>query len=195
MTPTAACNVAARRYRSTTKTRDGLDGAVTSSDNRADLSHAEAARLVLSDHAAQVADAAAWLVTTRTDADTAADGRVSQARQVIQYAQRLLTSAVVYERERGTPWSDIARYLDTAADLAQAEFEPYLSTWSAVFEDSDDADDAATRRVSHPLRAVKEPEWIGNLLDVWARHHLDNRDPHQVTENLGKHNRRSSDAD
>jgi hypothetical protein len=168
---------------------------MASPDSWADISRATAARLVLSDHAARVADAAAWLVTTRTDDDTAAGGRVSQALQVLEYGQRLLATAVIYERERGTTWSEIARYLGTTVETAQTEFEPHLTRWSAVFEDSDEAAAAATQRVSHSFRAVKDPRWIGDNLDFWAQRHLDDRDRHQVTDSLREHQLRISETE
>ncbi|GAA3273819.1 hypothetical protein GCM10010493_60010 [Streptomyces lavendulae subsp. grasserius] len=55
---------------------------------------------MLCDHAVDVADAAAGLVATENDVDTGPGGRLSQASQLIELAERALASAVVFERAR-----------------------------------------------------------------------------------------------
>ncbi|GLV88451.1 hypothetical protein Slala03_81400 [Streptomyces lavendulae subsp. lavendulae] len=69
-------------------------------DDRARFTRQALARLVLCDHAVDVADAAAGLVATENDVDTGPGGRLSQASQLIELAERALASAVVFERER-----------------------------------------------------------------------------------------------
>ncbi|MEU0819234.1 hypothetical protein [Streptomyces mirabilis] len=79
--------------------------------DRARFTRQALARLVLCDHAVDVADGAAGLVATENDPDTGPGGRVSQAFQLVELAERALVSAVIYERERGSSWAEIARYL------------------------------------------------------------------------------------
>jgi hypothetical protein len=46
---------------------------------------------------------------------------------VLTLAERLLTSAVLYERERGSSWEGIARYLGVPAEAAQERFMPFFA--------------------------------------------------------------------
>ncbi|WP_283460923.1 transposase [Streptomyces sp. G-G2] len=63
--------------------------------DRARFTRQALARLVLCDHAADVADGGAGLVATGNDPDTGPGGRVSQAFQLIELAERALVSAVI----------------------------------------------------------------------------------------------------
>ncbi|MGA5425189.1 DUF6283 family protein [Streptomyces lavendulocolor] len=54
-----------------------------------------------------IADGAPGLVATRNDPDTGPGGRVSQAFQLLELAERALVSAVIYERKRGSSWTEI----------------------------------------------------------------------------------------
>ncbi|GAA1113001.1 hypothetical protein [Kitasatospora arboriphila] len=86
--------------------------------DRAAYTREALARLVLADNVTEVADSAAGLVATGNDADTGFGGRASQARQLIELAERTLSSAVIYELERGSSWEQIAAYLEIGPDEA-----------------------------------------------------------------------------
>lgn len=103
--------------------------------DRAAYSREGLARLVLADHATEVADSAAGLVGTRNDVDTGLAGRVSQARQLIELAERTLNSAVVYEVERGSSWAQIAAYLGVSAEEARERYTPAVHAWNSAFEE------------------------------------------------------------
>lgn len=59
---------------------------------------------------------------------------MSQALQLVELAERALVSAVIYERERGTSWADIARYLGIDPSGAEARFAAALTLWDTAFE-------------------------------------------------------------
>jgi len=128
-------------------------------EERATYPRAALARLVLSADAAEVTDAARALVGTRHDAYTGPGGRASEAGRVVDLAGRLLTSAVVYERERGAAWADIGGYLGLAAEEAERRYAPAVADWHAAL--------AAGRRPELPQAAYDPVRTIARL-DRWA---------------------------
>ncbi|MFF6876730.1 hypothetical protein ACFY9S_15605 [Streptomyces sp. NPDC012474] len=143
------------------------------------------ARLVLCDHAVDVADSASGLVATRHDPDTGPGGRVSQALQLIELAERALVSAVVYERERGTSWADIARYLGIDPSEAEARFVADLTLWDTAFEVPYRLDDTGRKRVPQLPTAAYDPAWACTQLDRWAYlQRLGTDDDHAVSSGL-----------
>ncbi|GAA5006665.1 hypothetical protein [Streptomyces siamensis] len=137
--------------------------------DRARFSRQALARLVLCDHAVDVADSARGLVATRHDPDTGPGGRVSQALQLIELAERALVSAVIYERERGASWADIARYLGIDPSEAEARFTANLALWDTAFEVPYQLDDTGRKRVPQLPTAAYDPAWACTQLDRWAR--------------------------
>ncbi|GAA3516567.1 hypothetical protein FHR32_000302 [Streptosporangium album] len=79
------------------------------------------ARLGVSEHARDLADAARGLVPTTCDAH-AGDGEfVKDAAHLVEVARLLLESAVVYERIKGTSWEQIGTALDRVSRQAAHE--------------------------------------------------------------------------
>ncbi|WP_037622336.1 hypothetical protein [Streptomyces aureus] len=136
--------------------------------DRARFSRQALARLVLCDHAVDVADSARGLVATRHDPDTGPGGRVSQARWLIDLAERALVSAVVYERERGASWADIAGYLGIEPSEAEARFTADLVRWDEAFEVPYRLDETGRKRIPQLPTAAYDPAWACTHLDRWA---------------------------
>ncbi|MFD5745904.1 hypothetical protein [Streptomyces sp. NPDC127033] len=137
-------------------------------NDRAAYSRHGLARLVLSDHARDVADGAAGLVGTRHDADTGLAGRVSQAQQLIELAEQTLVSAVIYEVERGSSWAQVAAYLGISADEARERYTPALHKWNTAFEEPYKLDETGRKRIPQLPTAAYDPAWACTQLDRWA---------------------------
>ncbi|MFI7180501.1 hypothetical protein [Streptomyces spororaveus] len=140
--------------------------------DRARFTRQALARLVLSDHAVDVADGAAGLVATENDPDTGPGGRASQAFQLIELAERALVSAVVYERERGSSWTEIAQYLGIGPAEAEERFGASLDNWNTAFEVPCRLDDTGRKRIPQLPTAAYDPAWACNQLDTWAGNRL-----------------------
>lgn len=153
--------------------------------DRSSYSREALARLVLCDEAAGIARAGTALVSTRNDADNGFGGRVSEAAVLVGLAQKLLVSAVIYERERGAAWGEIGGHLDMDPADAEARFGPDIERWHAAFDQPYRLDETGQKRIPQLPTAAYDPRAIGRQLDVWASIHvLGHRDPHEVTECL-----------
>jgi hypothetical protein len=126
------------------------------------------ARLVLSDHAAGVSDAADSLVITRYDVYAGPGGRVSEAQTLTRLAARVLADAVVYEREHGSSWEDIGRYLGVSATTAEERFTPDLDHWASALETPYRLDESGRRRVLQLPSAAHDPDDACRRLDLRA---------------------------
>ncbi|MFF1368888.1 hypothetical protein ACWCYZ_30640 [Streptomyces virginiae] len=140
--------------------------------DRARFTRQALARLVLCDHAADAADGAAGLVATGNDPDTGPGGRVSQAFQLVELAERALVSAVVYERERGSSWTEIGQYLGIGPAEAEQRFGTNLDDWNTAFEVPYRLDDTGRKRIPQLPTAAYDPAWACDRLDTWARNRL-----------------------
>ncbi|MFC8364881.1 hypothetical protein ACFUIY_34030 [Streptomyces griseorubiginosus] len=140
--------------------------------DRARFTRQALARLVLCDHAAAIADGAAGLVATENDPDTGPGGRVSQAFQLIELAERALVSAVIYERERGSSWTEIAQYLGIGPADAEEHFASNLDGWNTAFEVPYRLDDTGRKRIPQLPTAAYDPAWACDRLDTWAGNRL-----------------------
>ncbi|MDA5284290.1 hypothetical protein [Streptomyces sp. Isolate_45] len=140
--------------------------------DRARFTRQALARLVLCDHAVDIADGAAGLVATENDPDTGPGGRVSQAFQLIELAERALTSAVIYERERGSSWAEIAPYLGIGPAEAEDRFGVNLDNWNTAFEVPYRLDDSGRKRIPQLPTAAYDPAWACDQLDTWAGNRL-----------------------
>ncbi|MFF0205829.1 hypothetical protein [Streptomyces sp. NPDC005017] len=136
--------------------------------DRARFTRQALARLVVCDHAVDVADRAAAMVATENDPDTGPGGRVSQAFQLIELAERALVSAVIYERERGSSWTEIAQYLDIGPKEAEERFAPHLDSWHTAFDTPYRLDDTGRKRIPQLPTAAYDPAWACEHLDRWA---------------------------
>ncbi|THA45155.1 hypothetical protein [Streptomyces sp. A1136] len=140
--------------------------------DRARFSRQALARLVLCDQAADVADGAAGLVATENDPDTGPGGRVSQAFQLIELVERALASAVIYERERGSSWAEIAQYLGISPAEAEERFAANLDSWNTAFDVPYRLDKTGRKRIPQLPTAAYDPAWACDRLDTWARNRL-----------------------
>jgi len=136
--------------------------------DRAAYTREALARLVLADNSTEVADAASGLVGTRNDGDTEVGGRVSQARRLIELAERTLKSAVIYEVERGSSWAQIAAYLDISAEEAEEQYAPVVQRWTRAFEEPYRLDETGRKRIPQLPTAAYDPNWACTQLDRWA---------------------------
>ncbi|MFI6006408.1 hypothetical protein ACIA98_39610 [Streptomyces sp. NPDC051366] len=136
--------------------------------DRARFTRQALARLVLCDHAVDVADGAAGMVATENDPDTGPGGRVSQAFQLIELAERALVSAVIYERERGSSWTEIGPYLGIGPEEAEERFASNLDGWHTAFDVPYQLDGTGRRRIPQLPTAAYDPAWACENLDRWA---------------------------
>jgi hypothetical protein len=139
------------------------------------------ARLVLADHAAGLSNAAADLAVTRYDEFCGAGGRVSEAAALTEHTDRLLTSAVIYERERGSSWADIGRPLDLNGPAAQQRFTPAIEQWHTAFDVPYRLDPTGRKRVPQLPTAAYDPARVSRNLDLWADVRLGFDDKHAVS--------------
>ncbi|QIP87802.1 hypothetical protein GLX30_31435 [Streptomyces sp. Tu 2975] len=150
--------------------------------DRARFSRSALARLVLCDHAVDVSRSAEGLVPTRHDPDTGPGGRVSQAARLVELAERALASAVIYERERGSSWAEIAQYLGIGAGEAEERFAADVDRWNTAFEVPYRLDETGRKRIPQLPTAAYDPVWACKHLDLWAYiRHLGTDDKHAVS--------------
>lgn len=101
-----------------------------------------------------------------------------------QLAGRLLVGAVVYERERGSSWEDMAQYLDMDAPAVEERFAPELGRWNAAFVVPYCLDETGRRRIPQLPTAAYDPESACRRLDLWAHLRLTVEDKHAVSAGL-----------
>ncbi|MGW7285528.1 hypothetical protein ACWGH4_08525 [Streptomyces sp. NPDC054847] len=153
--------------------------------DRARFSRSALARLVLCDHAVDVSKSAEGLVPTGHDPDTGPGGRVSQAAQLVELAERALASAVIYERERGSSWGEIASYLGIGAEEAEERFATDVDRWNTAFEAPYRLDETGRKRIPQLPTAAYDPVWACKHLDRWAYlRHLGVNDRDAVSSGL-----------
>lgn len=137
-------------------------------DDRRAYSREALAHLVLSDHAQGLAETACRLAVTRYDAYTGPGGRVSEAVALTRIAPRLLADAVVYERERGSSWQDIAAYPGVPAAEAEERFTPAVERWSTAFDIPYRLDATGRKRIPQLPTAAYDRQCAVRRLDLWA---------------------------
>lgn len=153
-------------------------------DDRRAYTREALARLVLSDAARGVAGSARELVVTRHDTYCGPGGRASEAAQLVESAEWALAWAVVYERERGSSWEEIAGYLGVAADEAENRFAPGLARWKEAFDVPYRLDATGRKRVPQLPTAAYDPDSACRSLDLWADLYVTIRDRHAVSAGL-----------
>ncbi|MEU0809798.1 hypothetical protein [Streptomyces sp. NPDC005970] len=153
-------------------------------NDRNELSRSALARLVLSDRAVALAQTAGTLAVTRYDAYTGPGGRASEALSLTRIADRLLCYAVVYERERGSSWEEIAQYLDMDAVTAEERFAPEIERWNTAFAVPYRLDETGRKRIPNLPTAAYDPQSACRRLDLWAHVHLTISDKHAVSDGL-----------
>ncbi|ROP29825.1 hypothetical protein [Couchioplanes caeruleus] len=153
-------------------------------DDRSRFSRRALARLVLSHEASGLSDAAGSLAVTRYDEFSGAGGRVSEAAAVAGHADRLVTSAVIYERERGSSWADIGRHLDLSGPAAEERFAPAVEQWRAAFDVPYRLDETGRKRIPQLPTAAYDPARVIRNLDLWAAARVGYDDKHAVSGGL-----------
>ncbi|GCE00475.1 hypothetical protein [Embleya hyalina] len=148
---------------------------------RATFTRAALARLVLSHAGVGLAEGAANLAITRFDDQTGLGGRVSEAVALREYADHLLTRAVIFERERGSSWEDIAHFLGTDAARARECFAPAVERWERAFEEPYRLDGTGRKRVPQLPTAAYDPETACRQLDLTVRLRTYFDDPYPVS--------------
>ncbi|BAJ33229.1 MULTISPECIES: hypothetical protein [Kitasatospora] len=148
------------------------------------FSRAALARLVLSDTSADLAAAAGQLAITRFDDQTGPGGRVSEAATLRDVADRVLLRAVLFERERGSSWEQIARYLGTDAADAAERFTPAVERWERAFEEPYRLDATGRKRVPQLPTAAYDPEDACRRLDLTVSLRAFFQDEHPVSGEL-----------
>ncbi|MDX3231094.1 hypothetical protein [Streptomyces sp. ME19-01-6] len=153
-------------------------------NDRNELSRPALARLVLSDRAVALAETAGTLAVTRYDAYTGPGGRASEALTLTRIADRLLAYAVVYERERGSSWEEIAQYLGMDAATAEERFTPEIERWNTAFAVPYRLDETGRKRIPNLPTAAYDPRSACRRLDLWTHVHLTIDDKHAVSDGL-----------
>ncbi|TQE19272.1 hypothetical protein Sipo8835_39540 [Streptomyces ipomoeae] len=167
-----------------TLTRVTLPNTTPYDADRAAFSHEALARLALSYEAMEASELAKDVVATRYDAVTGLGGRASEAAGLVEAAARVLARAVVYERERGASWEQIAHYLEIDPAEAEARFAPELARWKEAFEVPYRLDDTGRKRVPQLPTAAYDPLFAIRQLDTWAGLHVNRGSWQLVSEGL-----------
>jgi hypothetical protein len=132
------------------------------------------ARLALSSAYREAADFAAGGVPTVSDEYGDAYDHVDHAARLVSMAQDVLVRAVVYARERGGRWEDIAEALNLTADQARDQYTAAIDQW-------EDALNRPWERSGRFLSSrmpdgTTEPDETAAALDQWCLRHLDEND-------------------
>ncbi len=132
------------------------------------------ARLALSYAYYEAADFAAGGVPTVSDEYGDPYDYVDHAARLVAIAQDVLTRAVVYARERGGNWADIAEAMCVTDQQARERYSKTLASW-------EDALDQPWER-SGPFLSSRmpsgtaEPDETATYLDRWCSRHLEPND-------------------
>lgn len=139
----------------------------------ADTTHSRRAlaRLALSHAYREAADFAAGGVPTVSDEYGDPYDYVDHAARLVAMAQDVLARAVVYAREGGGRWGDIAEALDTTAEQARDRYTAVMDRW----EDALDRPWERSGRflVSRMPDGTTEPDQTAADLDRWCSQHLE----------------------
>jgi hypothetical protein len=132
------------------------------------------ARLALSAAYREAADFAAGGVPTVSDEYGDAYDYVDHARRLVSMAQGVLMRAVVYARERGGRWDDIAEALNLTTDQARDHYTAAIEQW-------EDALNRPWERSGRFLASrmpdgTTEPDETVADLDQWCLRHLEEND-------------------
>jgi hypothetical protein len=144
------------------------------------------ARLALSSVYREAADFAAGGVPTVSDEYGDAYDYVDYAARLVSIAREVLTRAVVYARERGGRWGDIAEALNLTAEQARDLYTAAIDQW-------EDALNRPWERSGRFLASrmpdgTTEPDGTATDLDQWCLRHLEETDG-------ARHNARHDDTE
>jgi hypothetical protein len=132
------------------------------------------ARLALSSAYREAADFAAGGVPTVSDEYGDAYDHVDHAARLVSTARDVLGRAVVYARERGGRWDDVAEALNLTAEQAR-------DTYTAAIDQWEDALNRPWERsgrfpASRMPDGTIEPDETATDLDQWCLRHLEEND-------------------
>jgi hypothetical protein len=133
--------------------------------------HRALARLALSSAYREAADFAAGGVPTVSDEYGDGYDYVDHAARLVSMAQDVLVRAVVYARERGGRWDDIAEALNLTAEQARDHYTVAIEQW-------EDALNRPWERSGRFLSSrmpdgTTEPDATAADLDQWCLRHLE----------------------
>ena len=86
--------------------------------------------------------------------------------------RELIKERVIYERERGSSWAEIGRYLRLTAEQAEATYGGDVLRWRAAFDEPYRLDGTGRKRIPNLPPAAYDPVRAGGVLDRWAKRHL-----------------------
>ena len=144
------------------------------------------ARLALSSGYREAADFAAGGVPTVSDEYGDAYDYVDHAARLVSMARDVLVRAVVYARERGGQWDDIAEALNLSVEQARHQYTAAIEQW-------EDALNRPWERSGRYLAnrmpdGTTEPDQTAADLDQWCLRHLEENDG-------ARHNARHDDIE
>lgn len=142
----------------------------------ADVTHPRRAlaRLALSSAYREAADFAAGGVPTVSDEYGDSYDYVDHAARLVSMARDALVRAVVYARERGGRWDDIAEALNLTAEQARDQYTAAIDQW----EDALNRPWECSGRflASRMPEGTTEPDQTAADLDQWCLRHLEEND-------------------
>ncbi len=129
------------------------------------------ARLALSSAYREAADFAAGGVSTDADEFGNAYDYVDHAARLLSIAQDVLTRAVVYARERGGQWDDVAEALNLTIDQARDQYTATIHQWEDVLNRPWER--SGRFLASRMPDGTTEPDRTAADLDQWCLRHLE----------------------
>jgi hypothetical protein len=149
----------------------------------ADVTHPRRslARLALSSTYLEAADFATGGVATVSDEFGDAYDCVDHAARLVSMAQDVLVRAVVYARERGGRWDDIAEALNLTAEQTRDQYTRAIEQWKDTLNRPWER--SGWLLISRMPDGTTEPNEAGADLDQWCLRHLEDNDG-------GRHNAR-----
>lgn len=151
----------------------------------ADITHPRLAlaRLALSSVAADVSEAAAATVPTVSDDFARPYEFVQDAARLVSAAQQVLVRAVVYARDAGASWDDIAEAVGTSADEVLRRFSVAIERWEDALNRP--LERSGSYLISRLPDGADRPDWHADYLDQWCAEHLP---PSSAARHNARHN-------
>jgi hypothetical protein len=129
------------------------------------------ARLAFSSAAAQLADRARSRVPTNDDSWSKPGELLDEARSLLVAAEELVEKAIIFERERGTSWTELGEVLGVSKQAAQQKHAPAVEDWTEGLNQSLTAVDGHFAFSQVPGEGGDTPEQLAERLDEWALRH------------------------
>jgi hypothetical protein len=130
------------------------------------------ARLVVSDLARDIADRATGLALTMHDEWSRSCDKLESALQLRTAVDELVAAAVVYARERGASWSDVADVLEVKKQTAHERWAGVEQEWHDGLMDPLRTQPKGRLRYLAVPNAAYDPQRYATSLDGWALQHV-----------------------